>query len=108
MHKLNYQRIIEVALKESEKNADELGTIAIEKIKDIILMYNPKGLTKEDKSWYDNILGLIDFKAGVLMSSKDKNDIKTGVTILEIKSEYILPMIEKYRMVYEMKELASN
>lgn len=108
MHKLNYERAIEEALKESKKTIDDTRLEAIDKIKETILLYNPKGLSKEDKSWYKNVLSLIDFKAGVMMSSKDSKYIKIGISILEIKTEYIIPIVEKYIKMYEMKEFFSK
>lgn len=108
MHKLNYERVIEEALNKSKKSIDDIRLEAVDKIKETMLLYNPKGLSKEDKNWYKNILGLIDYKAGVLMRSKDNKDFKIGISILEIKTDYILPTVENYIKMYEMKEFASK
>lgn len=106
MYKLNYARVIDEAVemavwnfKRSEDLIDA-GLRAQEVIWETVKEYNPIGLTKEDESWFINVLGLIDFRAGTMLSSKSDEDNKVGKLLLEIKTRFIIPKAENYKKMH--------
>lgn len=69
---------------------------AIKAYKEVINGYNPKGLKTTDKSWYENLKGLISFKIGEYLRNGNKDVPEKMTYILE---DCIEAKIRRYESV---------
>lgn len=102
MNKINYRKIIEESINESNISfaAEQIPNIG-EYAGNIILRcannYNPKDLSIYDLKWFLGLLSMIDIEAITIKSTNSNIPKRIGEIILEIKNKFIIPNVEKYR-----------